>query len=102
MAREVLRRRGKAEGPKTRWADTKQRRFTSFIVSDPTQRLLATGHPDEYEDKPFLVATNIADGSDIWLEKLPSVAVKGGSAIDSSGRIYTSLENGQLLCFVAQ
>ena len=101
-ARELLRRRGKANKPKIRWADKKQRRFTSFIVSGPSRQLLATGHPDEREDDPFLVAINVDDGSDVWVQKLPAVAVKGGSAIDAAGRIFVSLEDGQLLCFVPQ
>lgn len=102
IAREVLRRRGKADPPKTRWTDSGERRFTSFIVSGSSQQLLATGHPDAKEDQPFLVATNIKDGSDVWIQKLPAIAVKGGTAIDSAGRIFVSLENGQLLCFRAK
>ena len=99
MAREVLRRRGKEEKPKTRWIDTQQRRFTSFIVSEASQQLLATGHPDDNEEEPFLVATKIEDGKDVWIEPLPAVAVKGGTAIDSAGRIFISLENGELVCY---
>ncbi|MEM7012920.1 MAG: PQQ-binding-like beta-propeller repeat protein [Verrucomicrobiota bacterium] len=102
MAREILRRRGKAEKPKTRWTDTGQRRFTSFIISETSQQLLATGHPDDKEDEPFLVVTNIQDGTDAWIEKLPAVAVKGGTAIDSAGRIFVSLENGELVCYTAK
>ncbi|MFT5470377.1 MAG: outer membrane protein assembly factor BamB [Verrucomicrobiales bacterium] len=101
-AREILRRRGKAEPPTTRWTDSGSRRFTSFIVSEPSEQLLATGHPDEKEDEPFLVATNIKNGADVWIHRLPAVAVKGGTAIDASGRIFVSLENGQLLCFKAK
>ena len=103
-AREVLRqrRRGQAQKPAIRWKDEGQRRFTSFIVSKPSRQLLATGHPDEREEDAFLVAINVEDGSDTWLEKLPSVAVKGGTAISANGRIYVSLENGQLLCFEPQ
>lgn len=102
-ARELLRRRSKPEdSPKTRWADGNQRRFTSFIVSETSEQLLATGHPDARENEPFLVATNIKDGSDAWIERLPALAVKGGSAIDAKGRIYVSLENGALLCFTGE
>lgn len=96
-AREFLRRRGQIEKPTTRWADVKQRRFTSFVVSG--DHLLATGHPDEKPDEAFLVATNIFDGSDLWKEKLPAVAVKGGTAVDSEGRIFVVLESGEMLCF---
>jgi outer membrane protein assembly factor BamB len=96
-AREFLRRRGKIEGPKHVWQDTENRRFTSFVVT--ADQLLATGHVDNEPDKPFLVAINPADGTDIWKANLPAEAVKGGTAVDASGRIYVTLENGQLLCF---
>jgi hypothetical protein len=42
----------------------------------------------------------VKDGSDLWVEKLPATAVKGGVAVDAEGKILVSLENGQLLCFV--
>lgn len=95
-ARDFLRRRGRT-GPKNVWQDRADRRFTSFVVSGST--LLATGHADKSPDKPFLVAINIKDGSDIWRKELPADAVKGGTAVDSRGRILVSLENGQLLSF---
>ena len=63
---------------------------------------MATGHPDGNESETFLVAIDTADGSDRWIEKLPALAVKGGTAIGHDGRIYVSLENGQLLCFDTQ
>ena len=95
-ARWISRRRGQ-QVSKNLWQDTSNRRFTSFIVS--TDQLLATGHPDNPSGKTFLAAINIKDGSDVWTQKLPAEAVKGGTAIDHQGRIYVSLENGQLLCF---
>lgn len=79
------------------WEDKTNRRFTSFIVS--AGRLLATGHPEAKPEAAFLTTINISDGSDFWTQPLPAVAVKGGTAMDHEGRIYTSLENGQLLCF---
>ncbi len=98
-AREFLRRRGRGSAvPKDLWKDKADRRFTSFVVTE--DRLLGAGHPDEKPDQSFLAAINVNDGSDLWVEKLPAVAVKGGVAVDSSGRILISLENGQLLCFV--
>ena len=91
-----IRRRG-GEAPATIWKDPADRRFTSFIVS-PT-RLLATGHPDANADQAFLAAMNINDGSDAWLQEIPALAVKGGTAIDRRRNIYVSLENGELLCY---
>lgn len=97
-AREFLRRRGRGGAvPKDLWKDKADRRFTSFVVTE--DRLLGAGHPDEKPDENFLAAINVKDGSDLWVEKLPATAVKGGVAVDSSGRILVSLENGRLLCF---
>lgn len=98
IAGEFLRRRGQnANKPSSIWRDQANRRFTSFVVNN--DRLLATGHVDKSPDKPFLVAINIADGSDLWQKELPADAVKGGTAVDSAGRIFVTLENGQLMCF---
>lgn len=92
-----IRRRG-AVVPKAVWQDKANRRFTSFVIGQ--DRLLTTGHPDAKPDEAFLAAISIKDGSDVWWHKLPADAVKGGVAVDGAGRIYVSLENGQLLCFV--
>jgi outer membrane protein assembly factor BamB len=98
VAREFLRRRGKGNAaPKHVWRDILNRRFTSFVVTK--DRLLATGHADQTPEKPFLVAINIADGTDLWTKELPADAVKGGTAVDAAGRVFVSLENGQLMCF---
>jgi len=45
------------------------------------------------------VAMNIKDGSDAWIYPISANAVKGGAAIDHAGRIFISLETGELLCF---
>ena len=92
-----VRRGGKL--PEPLWADTADRRFTSFVVTEKT--LLATGHPDNQPDQSFLVAINTADGTDQWIARTPANAVKGGTAVDPTGRIIVVLENGQLLCFDA-
>ncbi len=97
-AREFLRRRGKDDNrPKHVWRDSENRRFTSFVVTK--DHLLAAGHADKTPDKPFLVAINIADGTDLWRKDLPADAVKGGTAVDAEGRVFVTLENGQLMCF---
>lgn len=93
-------RRGKdVKIPNDIWQDKSNRRFTSFVVSEKQNRLLATGHPDEKPEESFLVLINIKDGKDLWKQPLTDVAVKGGTAIDHEGRIYVTLENGKLLCF---
>jgi outer membrane protein assembly factor BamB len=94
-ARWILRRGGTP--PKTLWQDKAARRFTGFILSD--ERLLATGHRDPEPDESFLVAMNVKNGNDAWIRPIPANAVKGGIAIDHDGRVYVSLENGELLCF---
>jgi outer membrane protein assembly factor BamB len=103
-AKEVarwFRRRGKEEvAPKTIWQDKTNRRFTSFAIT--TERLLATAHAEESPDRPFLVATSIKEGEDLWQQALPAGAVKGGLAIDRDGRIYVAMENGQLRCYRPQ
>jgi outer membrane protein assembly factor BamB len=82
------------------WEDQQQRRFTSFIVAPET--LLAAGHPDQQPTKPFLTAIDIAQGTDLWSHPLPALAVKGGTAINPQGRIFVTLENGQLCCFTPE
>ena len=79
------------------WQDKANRRFTSFVVTDQT--LLGAGHVDGAEEQPFLVAINVHDGTDIWQQPLPALAVKGGLAVDPEGRIYVAMENGNLACF---
>ena len=90
-----VRRGGKL--PESVWKDDKDRRFTSFAVTDAT--LLATGHPEGEDTESFLVSIDTAEGSDNWIKSLPADAVKGGMSIDHQGRLYIALENGQLLCF---
>jgi len=94
------RRTGQPFKRKKIWEDQQQRRFTSFIVAPQT--LLVAGHPAEQPDKAFLTAIDINQGNDRWSHPLPALAVKGGTAIDSQGRIVVTLENGQLCCFTAE
>ncbi|MCH2210859.1 MAG: PQQ-binding-like beta-propeller repeat protein [Fuerstiella sp.] len=97
-ARDFLRRRGKDQKqPQHVWQDNLNRRFTSFVVSQ--EQLLATGHSETTPDQPFLVAISIADGSDLWKKNLPVDAVKGGTAVDATGHVFVSLEDGRLMCF---
>ncbi|REK26515.1 MAG: hypothetical protein DWQ45_14185 [Planctomycetota bacterium] len=95
-----IRRNPKDPQPVNVWEDDQQRRFTSFIVS--SERLLVAGHPDAKPDAAFLAAINIDDGTTAWEIDLPAQAVKGGATLDHTGRVYVSLENGQLLCFTPE
>jgi hypothetical protein len=97
-AREFLRRRGKDVPRETNlWRDERNRRFTSFVVSG--NDLLATHHPDDKPNEPQLVRLDVRTGADREAHPLPADAVKGGTAIDAGGRVFVSLENGELLCF---
>lgn len=91
-----MQRRGKR--PPQLWQDKQDRRYTSFIVAG--DQLLFAGHADSAPDEAFLAAINIKDGTDRWMEKLPALPVKGGTAIDARGRIYVATEDGQLLCYI--
>jgi outer membrane protein assembly factor BamB len=97
LAGEFLRRRGKVPPETKVWIDQENRRFTSFAICNQT--LLATGHTENAPDKPFLVAVDLVDGSDLWKHPLPAEVVKGGTAVNASGQIFLTLENGQLMCF---
>ncbi len=79
------------------WEDKSNRRITSFAVDGTT--LLAAGHAEATPKEGFLASVRIKDGKDNWQLALPSVPVKGGTAMDHRGRIYATLENGQLVCF---
>ena len=48
-----------------------------------------------------LIAYNLVDGRPLWVRKLDGPAVPWGLAIDASGRIIVTLENGRVLCFGA-
>lgn len=97
LAGEFLRRRGKESPPKQIWVDPKPHRFTSFAISGST--LLATGHTADAPEANQLLAFRIDDGSPLWQHDLPAQVTKGGIAIDATGKIYLTLEDGQLLCF---
>jgi outer membrane protein assembly factor BamB len=94
-----LRRRGKVP-PKHVWRDDANRRFTGFAVSNG--RLLAAGHIDTHKNSAFISTLTIKDGKTVWRKPLPALPVKGGMAVDHQGRIFVTLENGQLLCFAAE
>lgn len=82
------------------WVEPSGRRFNSFVVTGDV--LLTAGQTGAGDDRhTFLALVRTADGKDVWYRKLPVAAVKGGTAIDRSGRIVVSLENGQVLCFAA-
>jgi outer membrane protein assembly factor BamB len=76
------------------------RRFTSFIIG-PTSLLTAGNCETKSAIEHFVATLNLADGSDLWRHKLPAAVVKGGTAIDHAGRVFVTLDNGQVICLGA-
>lgn len=76
------------------------RRFTSFIVG-PSSLLAAGNNGPKSPVEHFVAAVNLADGSDLWYEKLPAPAVKGGTAVDHAGRMFVALNDGRIICLGA-
>ena len=66
-----------------------------MLISD--ELIVGGGHREGAEQSAFLWAVGISDGEDAWEVPLPSLPVKGGSALGPDGEIYVTLENGQLL-----
>jgi outer membrane protein assembly factor BamB len=68
------------------------------------RRVLAVGQtgtenkPDP-NSRPFLMVLEVDDGKELWRADLPSPATKAGVAVDHRGRIFVTLQNGQLMCF---
>ncbi|MBN1293915.1 MAG: PQQ-binding-like beta-propeller repeat protein [Candidatus Latescibacteria bacterium] len=52
-----------------------------------------------YVNLKEIVAINLYDGTRLWSEPLPAAPVPWGLAIGSNGRVFVTLENGQVLCF---
>ena len=48
------------------------------------------------------MAIAIEDGKTLWQHDLPAQVTKGGIAVDASGKIYLTLEDGQLICFAGR
>ena len=76
------------------------RRFTSFIVG-PSSLLAAGNDGTKSPVEHFVAAVKLADGSDLWYEKLPAPAVKGGTAVDHAGRMFVALDDGRVICLGA-
>lgn len=80
------------------WQQQPGRRYNSFIVADDL--LLAAGHTGaEDAARSLLAAIDVKDGSDVWLQAVPGLIVKNGTAINHKGQIFVSLESGKILAF---
>jgi outer membrane protein assembly factor BamB len=77
------------------------RTFTSFIVGPSS--LLAAGNDGAGKSpvEHFVAAVKLADGADLWCERLPAPVVKAGTAVDHAGRIFVALDDGQIICLAA-
>jgi hypothetical protein len=97
LAGEFLRRRGKEAPPAYLWQDEGQRRFTAFALGDGA--LLGAAQDPGQSNEPVLLAIDVESGRQLWRQPLPAPTVKGGIAVDSTGLIYVSLEDGCLMAF---
>lgn len=87
---------GKPTAKDILWS-SRGRKYIGFIVGP--NLLLASGHDSTKRPvEHFIAAVNLMDGSDLWYEKLPAPAVKGGLAVDHRGRVFVALEDGRVLC----
>ena len=93
-------RRGFAQQRKVQWSDKQARRFASFIVGK--KNLIAAGDVGNEKKIPFLASINIETGKNNWVHQLPAQPIKGGTAIDSQGRILVSLADGTVICHEAK
>ena len=76
------------------------RRFNSFIVG-PSTLLVAGNDATRSPVEHFVAAVKLADGSDLWYEKLPAPTAKGGTAVDHAGRMLVALDDGRVICLGA-
>jgi hypothetical protein len=76
------------------------RKFNSFIVG-PTALLAAGNDSTKSPVEHFVAAVNLADGADLWCEKLPAPVVKGGMAVDHAARLFVALDDGRVVCLCA-
>jgi outer membrane protein assembly factor BamB len=90
-------RRGFAQKRKVLWNDKQSRRFASFIVGK--KHVLAAGDVGNENKIPFLASINLDTGQNNWVQRLPAQPIKGGTAIDSQGRIFVSLVDGTVICY---
>lgn len=56
--------------------------------------------PDAAQRTFALTAVKLEDGSILWEQPLPASPVKNAIAMDSVGRLFVSLIDGRILCFV--
>jgi outer membrane protein assembly factor BamB len=97
LAGEFLKRRGLLPPAKHVWVQQAKNRFTGFAVC--ANALLACGHSEQDPEQAYLSAMEIESGKELWKIPLASNSVRGGLAVNAAGRVFVSLENGDLCCF---
>ena len=76
-------------------------RYNAFVVGPG--KLLAAGHTGaDDQTTSSLAAISLQTGKIVWSEKLPGAVVKSGVALDSTGRIFVTLVDGNIVCFAPQ
>jgi hypothetical protein len=91
---------GRPAGPRAEpiWQLRPAPRFNGFVVGQDA--VAAAGQrASDGRPKPFVAAIRLADGADLWRDELPAPAVRGGAAIDHTGRLFVSLDDGRLVCY---
>ena len=79
------------------WQCNSPWRFNGFIVG-PDAVVAAGEAASEGGAGFFVAALDLKDGSVLWRQDVPCAVVKGGTAVDRTGRIFAALEDGRLLC----
>ena len=63
--------------------------------------MLAAGRRQDATNAPFaLISLKIQDGKEIWSQEMPGAPVRDGLAVDAGGRVFLTLEDGRVLCFM--
>ena len=80
------------------WKYEGDHRFGGFLVGKDL--VIAAGHtgPDAATNST-MTAIAIDSGKPLWREPLSAPLVKGGLATDRDGRVFVSLENGEVICW---
>ena len=73
------------------------RSYNGFIIG-PNSLLAAGSDGVKRPVEHFVAAVKLADGADLWYQRLPASAVKCGTAVDHAGRMFVALDDGRVIC----
>ena len=76
-------------------------RFSGFLVGKDV--VIVAGHPGlDAKESSAIAAIALETGKPLWRIPLSAPLVKGGLATDAAGRVFASLENGEVACWEAE